>query len=43
LRISGTAVDAINIEADRQSEIARQGLIEAFTPRLNDLKQALIR
>ena len=42
LRISGTAVDAINIEDNHQWQIARQGLIEAFTPRLNDLKQALI-
>jgi len=42
LRISGTAVDAINIEADPQWQLARQGLVEAFTPRLNDLKQALI-
>lgn len=42
LRISGTAVDAINIEADQQWQIARQGLVEAFTPRLNALKQALI-
>ena len=35
LRISGTAVDAINIEADHQWQLARQELIEAFTPRLN--------
>jgi len=42
LRISGTAVDAINIEATHQGQLARQGLVEAFTPRLNDLKQALI-
>jgi phosphatidylserine/phosphatidylglycerophosphate/cardiolipin synthase-like enzyme len=42
LRISGTAVDTINIEADQQWQLARQGLVEAFTPRLNDLKQALI-
>ena len=42
LRISGTAVAAINIEADQKWQLARQGLIEAFTPRLNDLKQALI-
>ena len=42
LRISGTAVDAINIEADHKWQPARQGLVEAFTPRLNDLKQALI-
>ena len=42
LRISGTAVDAINIEADPQWQLARQELVEAFTPRLNDLKQALI-
>jgi len=42
LRISGTAVDAINIEANPQWQLARQELVEAFTPRLNDLKQALI-
>jgi len=43
LRISGTAVATINIEADHQWQLARQGLVEDFTPRLNDLKQALIR
>ncbi len=42
LRISGTAVDAINIETDPQWQLARQGLVEYFTPRLNALKQALI-
>jgi hypothetical protein len=42
LRISGTAVDAINIEADHKWQPARQRLVEAFTPRLSDLKQALI-
>jgi hypothetical protein len=42
LRISGTAVDAINIEADPEWQVARQKFVEAFTPRLNDLKQALI-
>jgi hypothetical protein len=42
LRISGTAVDIINIETDHQWQLARQRLIEAFTPRLNDLKRALI-
>jgi len=42
LRISGTAVAAINIEADPKWQAARQELIEAFTPRLNDLKRALI-
>jgi hypothetical protein len=42
LRISGTAVGIINIEADQQWQLARQGLIEAFTPRLNALTQALI-
>ena len=42
LRISGTAVDAINIETDHKWQVARQELVEAFTPRLNDLKQALI-
>jgi len=42
LRISGTAVDAINIEANPQWQLARQGLVEAFTPRLDDWKRALI-
>jgi len=42
LRISGTAVDAINMEADHQWQVARQELVEALIPRLNDLKQALI-
>jgi hypothetical protein len=42
LRISGTAVGTINIEADPKWQVARRDLIEAFTPRLNDLKQALI-
>jgi len=42
LRISGTAVDAINIETDPKWQVARQELVEAFTPGLNDLKQALI-
>jgi len=42
LRISGTAVDVINIEADHQWQLAHQGLVESFTSRLNDLKQALI-
>ena len=42
LRISGTAVDAINVEANPQWQSAHQGLIEAFAPRLNALKQALI-
>jgi len=43
LRISGTAVDAINIEADHKWQIARQRLVESFTPRLDDLKRALLR
>lgn len=42
LRISGTAVDSINIEASQQWQLAHQELVETFTPRLNDLKQALI-
>jgi hypothetical protein len=41
LRISGTAIDVTNIEADPKWQIARQGLVETFTPRLTDLKQAL--
>jgi hypothetical protein len=42
LRISGTAVATINIEADPKWQLARQGLVEAFTPRLSDMKQELI-
>jgi hypothetical protein len=42
LRISGTAVDSINIETNHQWQVASQELVEALTPRLNDLKQALI-
>ena len=42
LRISGTAVGAFNIETNPKWQLARQELVEAFTPRLNDLKQALI-
>jgi hypothetical protein len=42
LRISGTAVDAINIEDNPQWQLARQALVESLVPRLNALKQALI-
>ncbi len=42
LRISGTAIDAINIEADPKWQPAHRGLVESFAPRLNELKQALI-
>ena len=42
LRISGTAVAAINLVANPQWQSARQELVEAFTARLNDLKQALV-
>jgi hypothetical protein len=42
LRISGTAVDSINIEDNPQWQLGRQGLVEALTSRLNDLKHALI-
>jgi len=41
LRISGTAIDAINTEVDPKWQPAHQGLVESFTPRLNELKQAL--
>jgi hypothetical protein len=43
LRISGTAIEAINIEVDPKWQPAHHGLVESFTPRLNDLKRALIR
>jgi hypothetical protein len=42
LRISGTAVDAINIEDNPQRQLALQGLVESLAPRLNALKQALV-
>jgi uncharacterized protein YecA (UPF0149 family) len=42
LRISGTAIDSINIEDNHQWQLARQELVEALTPRLHDLKQALV-
>jgi hypothetical protein len=42
LRISGSAIDAINIEVAPRWQPAHQGLVESFTPRLNDLKHALI-
>ena len=42
LRVSGTAVAAINIEASPQWQLAQQRLVEVFAPRLNDLKQGLI-
>jgi hypothetical protein len=42
LRISGTAVETINMEDNPQWQLARQGLAESFAPRLDALKQALI-
>jgi hypothetical protein len=42
LRISGTAIGSINIEDNPQWQLAHQGVVETLTPRLNDLKQALI-
>ena len=42
LRISGTAVDAINIESNPQWQLVRQGLVKSLTPRLDALKQALL-
>jgi hypothetical protein len=42
LRISGTAIDTINIEDNPQWQLARQGLVESFAPRLNVLKQTLL-
>jgi len=43
LRISGTAVDAINIETNQKWQLARQGLVESLAPRLDALKRALVR
>jgi len=42
LRISGTAVDAMNMEDNPQWLLARQGLAESFAPRLHALKQTLL-
>jgi len=42
LRISGTAIDAINVETTQEWQLARQELLEALTPKLNELKQTLI-
>jgi hypothetical protein len=42
LRISGTAVGAINIEDNPQWQLAGRGLAESFAPRLHALKQALV-
>jgi valyl-tRNA synthetase len=41
LRISGTAIAAINIEVDPKWQPAHQDLVESFAPRLNELKQEL--
>ena len=43
LRISGPAVGPINIEDNPQWQTAQQGLAASFAPRLNALKQALLR
>lgn len=43
LRISGTAVGAINLEASDKWQLARNELLEVFTPALDDLKRALVR
>jgi len=42
LRISGTAIDAINMEDNDRWQLARQELVESLAPRLNALKQALV-
>jgi len=42
LRISGTAVDAMNMEDNPQWLLARQELVESFAPRLHALKQTLL-
>ena len=43
LRISGTAVGDINIEATPQWQQAQQHLVETLEPRLNSLKQELAK
>jgi len=41
LRISGTAVGDINIEANPQWQLAQQRLVESFAPRFSDFKREL--
>ena len=41
LRISGTAVGDVNIDADARWQGEHHKLVEAFAPRLNALKQAM--
>ncbi len=43
LRISGAAVDSINIEATQEWQQSWHKLTEPFTPRLGSLKQELIK
>jgi hypothetical protein len=43
LRISGSAIDAINIEANPKWQPAHQGLVDAYSSRLSNLKRALIQ
>ena len=42
LRISGTAVDTINLEDNPRWQLVRQELAESFAPKLHVLKQALL-
>ena len=41
MRIAGTAVAGVNVEATEEWQAARQRLVEAFIPAFNDVKQAL--
>jgi hypothetical protein len=41
MRIAGTAVAGINIEATEEWQAARQRLVEAFTPRFSEVKRTL--
>lgn len=43
MRISGSAVAGINIDADPQWQPAREKIAESFAPGLSELKQALTR
>ncbi len=43
LRISGTAVAGINVEATEEWQVARQTLVDSFTARFDDLKTALTK
>lgn len=43
LRISGTAIGGINLQANPEWQRAHQDLVQSLAPRLNNLKEALVK